>query len=214
MSHARLPRRFASATMTPLGIAFALTGAIAFAPPGAEADVPSPSTSTVPAVIAGRPSGAMSAPAIVVVRGFDGQLVPGATVEFGFAATGARLYATQNAGVTLDCNLRQLRAVTDGQGEVRIAPRFGGCTNSAPIEVRAEGVILGYSQGRSTDIDALGGRADLSDFNKLAIAYLPWAVSGVPPPACLDFAGNDCALCALALFAEDFLDPAPGTYCP
>lgn len=209
----RLSRRMATITLSTLLV---LVGTGSAFPELVRAAIPSPANCTVPALLVGRPSGANDTGVEIVVRDLNNSPIPFITVDLDFSGSGLRLYGAQNPGVTLDCSQGTLRVVTDAAGRARISPRFGGCTSgTGSVRIRAEpGVTLAEVPARSTDIDAVEGRAGLADFAAFATAYLEWAGFRIPLPDCLDFTGEACPLCDLAVFGRDFLEPGAGGYCP
>jgi hypothetical protein len=73
-----------------------------------------------------------------------------------------RLYTTQQAGTTVDCTQGTLSRVTDAQGRVNFAARFGGWEDANMVEVLDGGVNLAFVKGRSPDYDK-DGKVGLSD---------------------------------------------------
>src|SRR5688500_14147726 len=152
-------RRFGVVTST-LGLA--LLAGPAFA------TTPDPRFSQVDPVVVGNssgtPMGAEPAGYDVLIRDVNNAPVPGRLVTLDFSATAMKLYAVQNAGVTLDCASRQIHGVTNASGAIKFAPRIGGWENTNSVVVFNGGVELARVKGRSTDIDGADGTTGLGDF--------------------------------------------------
>lgn len=151
----------------------ALSAAGSVAP--AAATTPDPRNSSTDIAIIGNSSGT---PMGTTPPGFDVRLrdvnnapLVGTAVTLDFSATGAKLYATQNAGTTLNCVARTLTRVTDTAGAVNFAARIGAFDNNNTIEVSHDGVVIAVVPARSTDLDGVDGRTSLGDLVLFAVNF-------------------------------------------
>jgi len=180
----------------------------------ASAGVPDPRFSTLDAVVVGNVSGTAigGAPAgfDVTVRDVNNAPLSGRTVTLNFAASGMKVYSTQNAGTTVNCPAKSISRVTNGSGAVNFGARIGKFNNSNTVEVSADGVVLGNVKGRSTDIDGIDGKTGLGDLGLLATNLLT-----NPAAQQTDFDLNgSTGLADLGLFASEVLTGPTLTYCP
>jgi len=180
----------------------------------ASATVPDPNQSEIPEVFTGRPTGNPNTSSTLLIRDAGGVALAGATVHIDFSTSGHRLYSVQNPGTTVDCVTQQMITTTNGIGEATVSLRFAGCSPAHSIDVVVDGVILGRSAGRSTDIDQLEGKVGLPDVRIFAAGYFAWALEGAPFPRCLDFGNSGCPLCAFNILGQDYVSGFVGTYCP
>jgi hypothetical protein len=173
--------------------------------------VVSPAFSTIDRVVVGNASGTPmggSPPGYdVSVRDINNFPVANARVVLEFGATGIRLYAAQNAGTTLDCVQRTLSRMTNAVGTVNFAARIGRFDNTNSIRVSADGVLLGFVPGRSTDIDGAGGQTSLSDFVLFSYNY------GTPAQETDYDLNGMTGLGDFILFTSEYNLP-PQPYCP
>jgi hypothetical protein len=127
---------------------------------------PDPRFSIVDPIVVGSPLGVAigGTPAgfDVSMRDVSNAPRPGVVVTLHFPDPSFRLYATQQAGTTLDCLQRTISRVTDAQGKVNFVARFGGWNDANAVEVVDAGVILALVKGRSPDYDS-DGKVGLSD---------------------------------------------------
>jgi len=127
---------------------------------------PDPRFSTVDPVTVGSPLGVAigGTPAgfDVVARDVSNAPRPNIPVTLSFAGTGLRLYSTQAAGTTIDCVQGTLTRITDAQGHVNFAARFGGWNDANSVHVLIDGEDIASVKARSPDYDA-DGRVALSD---------------------------------------------------
>jgi hypothetical protein len=180
----------------------------------ASAGVPDPRFSTLDAVVVGNASGTPigGAPSgfDVTVRDVNNAPLSGRVVTLNFAASGMKVYSTQNAGTTINCTAKSISRVTNGSGAVNFGSRVGKFNNSNTVEVSADGVVLGNVKGRSTDIDGIDGKTGLNDLAQLATNLLT-----NPAAQNTDFDLNGTTgLGDLALFAAELLTGPTLTYCP
>jgi len=145
------------------------------------------------------------------VRDDNNAPVLGRVVTIDLAATGVRLYATQETGCTVDCAAHKLSEVCLTGTSVFHA-RFGGSCNNALATVDAAGVILAVVPVRSTDMDAQGGTTGLGDFARFGQFFLAGATNH--PEADFDASGGPIGLSDFNIFAREFLLQAQGSYCP
>lgn len=185
----------------------------------ASAGVPDPRFSTLDAVVVGTNSGALTsqfgAPANpgfdVVVRDVNNATLSGRTVTLNFAASGMKVYSTQNAGTTVNCAAKSISRVTNGSGAVVFGAKVAKFNNSNTVEVSAEGVVLGNVKGRSTDIDGLvEGKVGLGDLSAFSVNYL-LNTSAVETD--YDVSGLT-GLADLSLFSAEYLLGPTLTFCP
>lgn len=136
---------------------------------------PDPRFSTVDPVVVGTPLGIPigGAPAgfDVTMRDVSNVPRPGVTVALRFPRPAFRLYAPQQAGTTVDCLQGTVGRVTDAQGKVNFAARFGGWDDANAVEVLGDGVSLAFVKGRSPDYDR-DGKPGLSDFTFFSTDFL------------------------------------------
>jgi hypothetical protein len=148
-------------TLATLALSLALAGSAS-----AQVIDPDPRFSTVDPVVVGSPLGIPiggSPPGFdVTMRDNTNTPRPGVVVSLRFPVGTFRLYATQQAGTTVDCAQGALSRVTDAQGKVNFAARFGGFEDANTVEVLDGGVNLAFVKGRSPDYDK-DGKVGLSD---------------------------------------------------
>jgi len=136
-------------------------------PLGANAQgVPNPGFTVVDPLLVGSPLGI----AITQVGGMPGFDVyakdvnnaplVGAVVEIDFTFSGLTLYATQNAGATIDCATHCISRVTDAQGHVMFAAQFARWQNNNAVPVLLNDVEVAQVKGRSPDYDEDGRVGD------------------------------------------------------
>jgi hypothetical protein len=180
----------------------------------ASAGVPDPRFSTLDAVVVGNVSGSAigGTPAgfDVTVRDVNNAPLSGRTVTLNFAASGMKVFSTQNAGTTVNCAAKSISRVTNGSGAVNFAARVAKFNNSNTVEVSADGVVLGNVKGRSTDIDGIDGRTGLND-----LAFLSTNLLTNPSAQQTDFDLNGVTgLSDLGIFATELLTGPTLSYCP
>jgi len=173
----------------------------------ASANTPDTRFSTIDDIVVGGPLGIPigGSPAgyDVVIRDLNLAPVPGVFVTLRFPAA-MKVYATQNAGTTVDCAQRTLTRITDTEGHVNFAARLGGWTNSGQIEVSANGVVLGNVKGRSVDYNA-DGQVSLGDFVTFSEDFM-----NDPQAQRSDFdLSGTTGLGDLVLFSRTFLASGP-----
>lgn len=151
---------------------FALLATALLALPAAAQDLPDPRFTTLDAIAVGSPLGVAiggSPPGFdVTMRDVNNAPRPGVIVELRLGAAGLKLYANQAAGTTIDCLAGSISRVTNAQGAVNFAPRFGGWTDDNTVEVMGGGERIGMVKARSPDYDRDGrvGLADFATFNE------------------------------------------------
>jgi len=180
----------------------------------ASAGVPDPRFSTLDAVVVGNVSGAamggVPAGFDVTVRDVNNAPLSGRTVTLNFAASGMKVYSTQNAGTTVNCAAKSISRVTNGSGAVNFAARVAKFNNANTVEVSADGVVLGNVKGRSTDIDGTDGKTGLGD-----VALLSANLLANPAAQQTDYDLNGVTgLGDLALFTGELLSGPTLSYCP
>jgi hypothetical protein len=180
----------------------------------ASAGVPDPRFSTLDAVVVGNVSGTAigGAPAgfDVTVRDVNNAPLSGRTVTLNFAASGMKVFSTQNAGTTVNCAAKSISRVTNGSGAVNFGARIAKWNNSNTVEVSADGVVLGNVKGRSTDLDGIDGRTGLND-----LAILSTNLLTAPSAQNTDFDLNGVTgLSDLGVFATELLTGPTLSYCP
>jgi len=193
-------------------IVFAILAALVLAETaGAQ---PDPRFSTIDAVVVGSPLGVAigGAPAgfDVTMRDVSNAPRPGVIVELRIGAAGLRLYADQASGTTIDCVQGTISRVTNAQGAVNFAARFGGYVDANAIEVIGAGVQLGFVKGRSPDYDKDGavGLPDLVTFSG------DFMLNPSAQKSDFDLNGNT-GLGDLVIFSDQFLHvSAPRPLCP
>jgi hypothetical protein len=175
---------------------------------------PDPRFSTVDAVVVGSPLGVPigGSPAgyDVTMRDNSNAPRPGVVVALRFPAGSFRLYADQQAGTTIDCAQATISRITDGQGRVNFAAKFGGWNDANSVEVVGDGVSLAFVKGRSPDYDG-DGRVALSDLVTFSSDFLT-----NPSAQRSDFDLNgSTGLGDLVLFVDQFLHAGgPQPLCP
>lgn len=181
-----------------------------FAATTVDAAVPSPPNSVIEFTLVGNSNGSLIGDGYrVTVRDINNLPVPGATVDLVFAGS-VRPYTAQVPPATSGCPAAPvIRKVADAAGNVMFQARFGGYANAPAIQVRADGVLLGTVQARSTDIDVDGTTA-VGDFNLFRINFL-----FNPPAIETDFNEDGMTLVGdFDIFRKIFLNEIPGTLCP
>jgi hypothetical protein len=180
----------------------------------ASAGVPDPRFSTLDAVAVGTNSGVLTSQVAatpgfdVVVRDVNNATLSGRTVTLNYAASGMKVYSTQDAGTTVNCAAKSISRITNGSGAVVFGPRTAKFTNSNTVEVSADGVVLGNVKGRSTDIDGNLGQTALGDFSAFSAAY-----GLVNPETDYDVSGGVTALGDFSIFSAEYAGLI-GSYCP
>lgn len=182
--------------------------ALASPPVPAHAKVADPTKSSHDPILVGNSSGASLAGYHVTVRDVGNIPLPGCTVTVILATSSARPYATQEAGTTTDCPTRTIARITDGDGSVVFHPRIAGYDNNL-VQVRANGVLLGSTLIRSTDIDG-NGATDLEDLYLFRQRFL------LDPAASeTDFnMDGRTDLPDMDMFRQEYLRNVRGTPCP
>lgn len=144
-------------------------------PAMARADLPPVGNSTIPThvVLVGLgPAGSdsVTGSAVVTVRDFANNPVPGSVVVFDFSACTDMAIATDQRDPRLseNCGSRTVAAVTDANGIARLTV-LGTCTNGPPsgpgsFKIFADGVLLGSPRLSALERDGANGLtlADLS----------------------------------------------------
>ncbi len=188
--------------------------ALAFCLP-AYAESPDPRYSTCDAVVVGNTSGIAigGTPAgfDAVIKDVTNAPRPGVIVRLDFSPTSIRLVSVQNAGITLDCAARTVSQVTNANGAVNLAVRFGGFVSTNSVYVSHDGVEFATVKARSTDLDGVDGKTGLAD-----LALFSANVLANPAAQETDFDLNGTTgLGDLRIFADEYLrtDPAQ-SYCP
>ena len=105
------------------------------------------------------------------VRDISNLPLPGCIVSVIFANGTARPCSEQESGTTVDCTRESIWRITDGNGSVVFYHRVAGFDNSGIVEVRANGVLLGRTLVRSTDLDG-NGTTDIRDLNQFRQRFL------------------------------------------
>jgi hypothetical protein len=122
-----------------------------------------------------------------------------------------KVYAVQNAGVTLDCASRQIHGLTNASGAIKFAPRIAGWENTNGVVILNGGVELARVKGRSTDLDGVDGITGLGDFAHFGTNFL---TNPAAQETDFDMGGNT-GLGDFAFFAAEFLlTTPPSAYCP
>ena len=185
----------------------------------ASAGVPDPRFSTLDAVAVGTNSGTLTSQSgapvnpgfDVVVRDVNNAPLSGRTVTLNYAASGMKVYSTQNAGTTINCAAKSISRVTNGSGAVAFGPRTGKYNNSNTVEVSADGVVLGNVKGRSADIDGLvEGKVGLGDLSLFSTNYL---LNTGAQETDYDVSGLT-GLADLSIFSAEYLLGPTLTFCP
>jgi hypothetical protein len=148
----------------------------------------------------GVPIGGAPAGFDVTMRDVNNAPRAGETVWLRLAAPGLHMYATQDAGTTVDCVNGSIGRVTDAQGRVNFAPRFGGWNDANVVEVYSGTETFGYVKARSPDYDA-DGRVGLSDFVTFISDFM---TNPAAPRSDFDLSGNT-GLSDYVLFSNQFL---------
>jgi hypothetical protein len=175
---------------------------------------PDPRQITIDVVVVGTPLGvAIGGSPVgfdVTVRNIDLTPRQGAVVSLEFPAASFRLYATQQAGTTINCAQGSLTRVTDAQGQVNFAARFGGWEDGNAVAVLVDGVLIGLVKGRSPDYDR-DGKVGLSD-----LAVFTGDLLGNPGAQKSDFDLNgSTGLNDYAIITEQLLGTtSPQALCP
>ena len=187
---------------------------LAFAVPAAVAESPDPRFSTCDLILVGNVSGTPlgSAPAgfDVVVRDVNNAPLPGRVVTIDFGSSAMKVFAVQNAGITLDCAARTISRVTNAQGAVNIGARVAGYDNTNAVLVLENGNLLAKVKGRSTDIDGADGTTGLGDFAIFGDNFLNHSEAQETD---FDLDGRT-GLGDYAVFGAEFLRGAVHPYCP
>ena len=193
-------------------IIFAILAAmVAAETAGAE---PDPRFSTIDAVVVGSPLGVAigGSPAgfDVTMRDVNNAPRPGVIVELWIGDAGLRLYADQASGTTVNCLQGTISRVTNAQGAVNFAARFGGWVDANEIPVIGDGVVLGLVKGRSPDYDK-DGAVGLPD---LVVFSGDFLVNPSAQKSDFDLNGNT-GLGDFVLFSTQFLGVSvPRPLCP
>ena len=192
---------------------FALFAALLFALP-AHADLPDPRFSTIDAVAVGTPLGIAigGAPAgfDVTMRDINNAPRAGVIVELRLGAAGLTVYANQATGTTVDCVTGTISRVTNAQGAVNFAPRFGGWSDANDVPVWGAGEMLGNVKSRSPDYDR-DGKVGLSDLVTFSGDFM---LNPGAQKSDFDLNGNT-GLGDLVLFSAQFLGAStPQVLCP
>jgi hypothetical protein len=172
----------------------------------ASAGVPDPRFSTLDPIGVGDNTGTARGGSPVgfdvAVRDVNNAPVLGATVTLNYSASGVKGYVSQNAGTTVNAAAQSLSRVAT-TGSTNFAAKTGKFTNSATVEVSANGVVLGNAKWRSTDIDGLDGKTALGDFNYFAAKFLAAASA---PEVNFDLSVSDVpGLGDFNIFSAEFL---------
>jgi len=178
----------------------------------ARAAVPDPRFTTMDQVLVGSPLGVAigGTPAgfDVVVRDVNNAPLVGVVVEIRAETANLKLYTTQAAGTTIDCQMRRFSRVTNAQGAVNFVARFGGWSDPFAVEVTAGGVILGSVQARSPDYDK-DGKVALADLTAFTVDFMTH-----PATMRSDFdLNNVVGLGDFAIFSDQF-NVTPQALCP
>jgi hypothetical protein len=139
-------------------------------PAAVRAKIADPSKCTHDLVVVGNSSGASLGGYHVTVRDVGNIPLPGCTVTINLSSSSASPYDTQEGGTTTDCPTRTISRVTDGDGSVVFHARIAGYDNNV-VQIRANGVLLGTTVVRSTDIDG-NGTTDIRDLNLFRQRFL------------------------------------------
>jgi hypothetical protein len=121
-------------------------------------------------VLVGNSSGVSLSGYHVTVRDVGNIPLPGCTVAVILTSSSASPDGTQETGTTTDCPTRTISRITDLDGSVVFHARIAGYDNNL-VQVRANGVLLGTTVVRSTDIDG-NGTTDIRDLNLFRQRYL------------------------------------------
>lgn len=204
---------------------FAQCAPAACAGPG----IPCAATSNVSNLLvgSGRTNGDLGGSSYEVhVRDSNMADVGGAIVTLDFSSVTAQTSgtSTQEPGTTLDCALATLTRTANAEGKALFHPQFGGGVNAPNVAVYANGVCLGNTRPRSTDVfQTSGAMTDLTDFGggPICASCPAWGMA----EAYLDplnrydvaFDYNDdgfVRLYDLSVFSADYARQLIGTYCP
>lgn len=197
----RYSTRFASLFLFGLAV-------LAGHPVPAHAKVADPSKCSHDPVLVGNTSGTSLGGYHVTVRDVGNVPLPGCTVTINFATGAARPYDTQEAGTTTDCPNGTIARITDGDGSVVFHARIAGYDNIA-VQVRANGVLIGSTLIRSTDIDG-NGVTDLGDLSRFRQRFL-FDTAASETDFNLD---GRTDLSDLDMLRQEYLKNARGTPCP
>jgi len=157
------PKRFALLFLVGLTM-------LAGRPVAVHAKIADPSKCRHDLVLVGNSSGDSLAGYHVTVRDVGNIPLPGCTVAVILASSSASPDGTQETGTTTDCPTRTISRITDLDGSVVFHARIAGYDNNL-VQVRANGVLLGTTVVRSTDIDG-NGTTDIRDLNLFRQRFL------------------------------------------
>ena len=182
--------------------------ALGLAAPAFALGVPDPRLSIVDPVLVGSPLGIPN-PQVGGTPGFDvyardvnNTPVAGAVVEIDFSLAGLTLYATQNAGTTVNCATHRIGQVTDAQGHVVFAAQFGSWQNANVVPVLINGVLVANVAARSPDYDE-DGKVAIFDLSVFSTDFLD---QNPTPRSDFDVSGVT-GLGDLAFFSQHYLAP-------
>jgi hypothetical protein len=196
--------------MTRLTAVPAALAAVILLAPDAFAKVPDPRFSQFDQVVVGDASGGHSYR--VAFRDVSNAPLAYREVTLDFSNSPVRLYAAQEAGVTLNCAARTLTKMTGLDGVAIFRPRFGGACAGADVGVTWDGWAIVSVSARSTDMDGVDGSTGLSDLALFGPLLLARSTSN--PEADFDGSGGAIDLADFVLFSRDLLSGAKGIYCP
>jgi hypothetical protein len=146
--------------------------ALVLGAPAAGACVADPTKSVHGPVLLGNSSGVdMPDGYKVIVRDVGNVPLPGVTVTIQLLGSGASADLEQEPGTTVHCATGVLSRVSDGSGVVVFHARIAGYTADPVVQVRANGVLFGSIQVRSTDLNG-DGATDLRDLNEFRERFL------------------------------------------
>ena len=190
--------------------ALILCSALVLGASAASACVPDPTKSTYDHILIGNTSGAdMSNGFKVVVRDVGNVPLAGVAVTITFLGSGARADLEQEAGSTTNCSAGSLTRISDGAGEVTFHARIAGHDATRMIQVRANGVLFGSIEARSTDLDGDGttGLRDLNAFRERFVQGTTASETDLNHDGVTN--GYD-----FALFRAEFVRGASNSVCP
>jgi hypothetical protein len=145
-------------------LSFSVLLALVVGTSAARACVPDPTKSTYGHILVGSSSGLSANQYEVVTRDVGNVPLAGVTVTIYLAGSGARADLEQEPGTTVNCAAGTLSRVTDGNGVAVFHARIAGYDDGSTVQVRANGMLFGSIQVRSTDLNG-DGVTDLRDVN-------------------------------------------------
>lgn len=187
-------------------------------------NVPDPPLSIVERRVVGCPAGdplpacpvlPLSEPGFSVqVRDVNNAPVPGVIVVMRFLDPAIRMFVDDRPGTVTNCADHSFRRPTDGNGWVMFAPRIGGSSSFASVEIAVQGVLLANVPVLSTDLDG-DGLTGLADFAQVASHFLSHSPDrSTDFDGCVDPVEGATTLADFAIFVSQFAKPPPDAFCP